>query len=79
NYCDKKDSYTSRVIWPIGLVYMESCWLLVAWCEMRNDFRHFRTDKIEDIVQLDSNYSESRTILLKKWRIKEGICEGKEY
>ena len=58
---------------------MESCWLLVAWCEMRNDFRHFRTDKIEDIVQLDSNYCESRTILLKKWRIKEGICEGKEY
>ena len=78
-YCDKKDSYSSRVIWPIGLVYMESCWLLVAWCEMRNDFRHFRTDKIEEMVQLDSIYSESRTVLLKKWRVKEGICMGKEY
>ncbi|SMQ91112.1 DeoR family transcriptional regulator [Raoultella ornithinolytica] len=58
---------------------MESCWLLVAWCEMRNDFRHFRTDKIKELVQLDSTYSESRTVLLKKWRFKEGICEGKEY
>ncbi|QHS44704.1 YafY family transcriptional regulator [Klebsiella michiganensis] len=79
NYFDKKDSYSSRVIWPIGLVYMESCWLLVAWCEMRDDFRHFRTDKIQDIVQLDSTYSESRAVLLKKWRLKEGICEEKEY
>ncbi|EOU1315959.1 helix-turn-helix transcriptional regulator [Klebsiella quasipneumoniae] len=78
-YCDKKDCYSSRVIWPIGLVYMESCWLLVAWCEMRNDFRHFRTDRIQDIVQLDSTYSESREVLLKRWRLKEGIYEGKEY
>lgn len=78
-YCDKKDCYSSRIIWPIGLVYMESCWLLVAWCEMRNDFRHFRMDRIQDIVQLDSTYSESREVLLKKWRLKEGICEEKEY
>ncbi|ELO0858375.1 helix-turn-helix transcriptional regulator [Citrobacter amalonaticus] len=78
-YRDKKDVYSSRVIWPIALIYMESCWLLVAWCEMRNDFRHFRTDQIEEIVQLDSTYRESRTALLKKWRFKEGICVGKEY
>ncbi|EKK3985118.1 MULTISPECIES: helix-turn-helix transcriptional regulator [Cronobacter] len=78
-YCDKKDNYSSRVIWPIGLAYMESCWLLVAWCKMRNDFRHFRTDKIAEMVQLDSMYKESRTVLLKKWRIKEGMCEEKEY
>lgn len=78
-YRNKQDVYSSRIIWPIALVYMESCWLLVAWCEMRNDFRHFRTDKIEDIVLLDSMYRESRTVLLKKWRIKEGICVGKEY
>lgn len=37
-----------------------------GWCEMRNDFRHFRTDKIKELVQLDSTYSESRTVLLKK-------------
>ena len=46
---------------------------------MRNDFRHFRTDKIAEMVQLDSLYKESRTVLLKKWRIKEGMCEEKEY
>ncbi|MCT8155848.1 WYL domain-containing protein, partial [Klebsiella aerogenes] len=78
-YCDKKGTDSSRVIWPIGLAYMQSCWLLVAWCEMRNDFRHFRTDKIAEMAQLDSIYRESRMALLKKWRIKEGIAEEKEY
>jgi predicted DNA-binding transcriptional regulator YafY len=58
---------------------MESCWLLVAWCEMRNDFRHFRTDKIKRWYNWIPTYSESRTVLLKKWRIKEGISEEKEY
>ncbi|EPO4101470.1 hypothetical protein [Klebsiella aerogenes] len=58
---------------------MESCWLLVAWCEMRNYFHHFRTDKIEEIVQLDSVYRVNREVLLKKWRVKERIRVGKEY
>lgn len=78
-YCDKKQIHTFRVIWPIALVYMESCWLLVTWCEMRNEFRHFRIDKIEEATQLDSSYGESREILLKKWRVKEGIGVGEEY
>lgn len=79
NYCDKKDVLSFRVIWPIALVYMESCWLLVAWCEMRNDFRHFRVDKIQTFLQLGSTYSESRLTLLKKWREKEKIGVESEY
>ncbi|STR39547.1 Uncharacterised protein [Klebsiella michiganensis] len=46
---------------------------------MRKDFRHFRTDKIQGIVPLDSRYSESRLVLLNKWRMKEGIGPEKEY
>lgn len=79
NYCDTKDVVSSRVIWPIALVYMDSCWLMIAWCEMRGDFRHFRTDRVQKVVQLNSVYSESRLILLKKWREKEGVYLEKEY
>nr|WP_319803178.1 hypothetical protein [Klebsiella aerogenes] len=46
---------------------------------MRNYFHHFRTDKIEEIVQLDSVYRVNREVLLKKWRVKERIRVGKEY
>lgn len=34
-YSDKNDAVSSRVIWPVALVYMESCWLLAGWCEIR--------------------------------------------
>ncbi len=55
-YSDKNDVISSRVIWPVALVYMESCWLLAGWCEIRNQFRHFRTDRIKK-----SLYSASLT------------------
>lgn len=78
-YSDKNDAVSSRVIWPVALVYMESCWLLAGWCEIRNEFRHFRTDRIKQISVLSTTYKESRTILLKRWRDAEGIGLDREY
>lgn len=39
--------YSSRVIQPLGLVYWGKVWTLVAWCEMRNEYRAFRLDRIQ--------------------------------
>lgn len=78
-YSDKNDAVSSRVIWPVALVYMESCWLLAGWCEIRNEFRHFRTDRIKQISVLRTTYKESRAILLKRWRDAEGIGLDREY
>lgn len=78
-YSDKNDVVSSRVIWPVALVYMESCWLLAGWCEMRKAFRHFRTDRIKQISILSTTYKESRAILLKRWRDKENIILDREY
>lgn len=78
-YSDKNDAESSRVIWPVALVCMESCWLLAGWCEIRNEFRHFRTDRIKQISVLSTTYKESRAILLKRWRDAEGIGLDREY
>ncbi|TCN83616.1 helix-turn-helix transcriptional regulator [Shewanella fodinae] len=78
-YIDKKSTVSSRTIWPIALAYMDSCWLLVGWCEMRNDFRHFRTDRILDFSPMDARYDERRSVLLNRWRKAEGISIGQEY
>lgn len=78
-YSDKNDAVSSRVIWPVALVYMESCWLLAGWCEIRSEFRHFRTDRIKQISVLSTTYKESRAILLKRWRDTEGIGLDREY
>ncbi|OWJ64344.1 transcriptional regulator [Inquilinus limosus] len=37
---------TDRTVWPVILGYAETSRLLVAWCELRQGFRHFRTDRI---------------------------------
>ena len=31
---------------PLGLYYWGKVWTLVAWCELREDFRAFRVDRI---------------------------------
>ena len=37
---------TERVIQPFAVAYYVEATLVGAWCELRNDIRHFRTDRI---------------------------------
>lgn len=67
-YIDLNNNESQRIIWPIALGFFEEAHVIVAWCELRCDFRHFRTDRITQLVQLDSHYPKRRQSLLKKWR-----------
>ena len=40
----------------LGLFYLGKLWTLVALCELRDDFRHFRLDRMNHITQLDERY-----------------------
>lgn len=40
---------SNRVVHPLGLFYWGKVWTLVAWCELRNDFRHFRIDRMDKV------------------------------
>jgi predicted DNA-binding transcriptional regulator YafY len=57
-----------RTIWPIAVGYHDTTRMLVAWCELRNDFRHFRTDRIVAAEFLDARYPERPAALRAKWR-----------
>jgi len=72
-YKDAHDEKSERLIWPIALAFFDRVRILIAWCELRQDFRHFRTDRILDVIPLDSRYPEGRERLLKKWRIQQHI------
>jgi predicted DNA-binding transcriptional regulator YafY len=37
-----------RTVRPLSLAYFGPVWMLAAWCELRNDFRTFRLDRIEN-------------------------------
>ena len=43
----EKNETTLRKVEPVGIYYHGSHWYLVAFCQLRNDYRNFRTDKID--------------------------------
>lgn len=45
-YRDAAGAETRRVLRPLGLYFWGKVWTLVAWCELRADFRMFRLDRI---------------------------------
>lgn len=49
-FANHSQETTSRNIEPVGIFYMGSNWYLIAFCQLRNDYRHFRTDRITQIV-----------------------------
>ncbi|MFZ6759297.1 helix-turn-helix transcriptional regulator [Undibacterium sp. Ji50W] len=72
-YQDETGKASERTIWPCALAFFDSLRVIVAWCELRNDFRHFRTDRILNLQVADQTYPRSRQALLKEWRVQQGI------
>lgn len=72
-YRDEAGRGSERVVWPFGIGYFERVRLVLAWCELRQDFRHFRTDRIAAITVLDERTPRRRAALLADWRKREGV------
>jgi predicted DNA-binding transcriptional regulator YafY len=50
----REDGATSeRSVRPLALAFWSGVWTLTSWCELRDDFRSFRMDRMEDVVVLD--------------------------
>lgn len=43
------DQSSERTVWPLGLSVFGHHWLLTSWCELRQDFRDFRVDRIREM------------------------------
>jgi predicted DNA-binding transcriptional regulator YafY len=74
-YADDKGRATKRTIWPFALAFFDRVRVVVAWCELRGDYRHFRTDRIAALNPTAKRYPRRRLALLKEWRKREGIPE----
>ena len=74
-YEDADQRISSRTIWPIFIGYMEESRIIAAWCEWRQDFRHFRTDRIGSAEVMDEAYPERTAVLRKRWEAAQnGTC-----
>ena len=68
DYADVEGRRSERTVWPIAIGYYEDSRLLVAWCELRQDFRHFRADRVVGAEFLGERYPERPGILRARWR-----------
>jgi predicted DNA-binding transcriptional regulator YafY len=67
-YRDEQGRESERIVWPVTIGYMETVRHLIAWCELRQDFRSFRTDRVVAAGFLDERYPERPSVLRAKWR-----------
>src|SRR5215469_6444719 len=67
-YRDEQGRKSERIVWPVTVGYMETVRHLIAWCELRQDFRSFRTDRVIAAGFLDERYPERPSVLRAKWR-----------
>jgi predicted DNA-binding transcriptional regulator YafY len=60
-----KNEQLHRKAEPIGIYYQGSHWYLVAFCHLRNDYRNFRTDKINCLELTGETMTQSHPPLQK--------------
>lgn len=60
DYSDVNGSATERTVRPLGLYFWGKVWTLLAWCELREDFRGFRVDRIATTQSDGTRFKDER-------------------
>ncbi|MES2950541.1 MAG: YafY family protein [Pseudomonadota bacterium] len=63
-YADEAGRSTKRKVWPLGIVGLHGKWLLLAWCELRQDYRTFRFDRIQTLAMSIDTFKTSATVCM---------------
>jgi predicted DNA-binding transcriptional regulator YafY len=66
-YSDENQRQTTRSIKPLALIYYTQWLNVVAWCELRQDFRNFRNDRMTHIVETGRTFAGEGEGLRQKW------------
>jgi predicted DNA-binding transcriptional regulator YafY len=72
-YRNADGTATERTIWPFAIGFFDRVRVVIGWCELRVDYRHFRLDRIARMEALPARYPRRRAAMLKDWREREGI------
>lgn len=67
-YTDVNNNESLRTILPIVLIYYVEALVLVAWCELRHAFRHFRLERMMECHPTDVSFSGRGTTLRELWQ-----------
>ena len=66
-YTDGKGAQTRREVDPLGIVYLQDTNMLMAWCHLRQDFRVFRLDRMDDLDRTGRSFRPRRVPMLRDY------------
>jgi predicted DNA-binding transcriptional regulator YafY len=67
SYRDRGDKMSTRTIRPLGLSFWGGYWTAIAWCELRDDFRTFRLDRIDKLKLTGERFVDEPGHTLKEY------------
>jgi predicted DNA-binding transcriptional regulator YafY len=72
-YADRNGTDTERTIYPLAVMYTERALTLLAWCCLRQDYRMFRSDRIEKLDDDGQSFRPRRARMLQDYlqRLRE--------
>ena len=73
-YSDQAERKTSRTLRPLALIFASPVWMLASWCEKRNDFRHFRLDRIRSLQFGEEIFDDDPDKNLEAYMRHESAC-----
>lgn len=75
-YADKDGKQTERTVWPFAIGFFDNVRLLVGWCELREETRHFRIDRIASMQMTNIKYPRRRQALLNNWYRQNNVARN---
>lgn len=73
-YTDPSGTQTERTVWPLVVGYLDTVRVLIGWCELRQDFRSFRLDRIVEVDFLEARIPADPATMRRKWRASLGTA-----
>ncbi len=70
-YRDGGGALTRRVIRPLQMEYWGRVWTVTAWCELRDDFRTFRVDRIDGVTARPELFLDEPGKTLDDWLARQ--------
>ncbi len=72
-YRDERGRLTERTCLPLAVIYYIEVMVLAAWCELREDFRHFRADRIVACHETGDSFAALALQLRRDWCARQGM------
>lgn len=67
DYCNANGEVTQRVVEPAGIFFYSLAWHLIGWCQLRNGYRDFRSDRIKNLINTGEVFKKRSDVSLKEY------------